>query len=97
VGGQRPNRIGSGELEDPTIDVWFDKAAFVVPASFTYGDSGPGILRSDHQWNVDMSLFKRFEVRTGQTVDSEPRRSTCSTRRTSLRRTPTSIRRRAEE
>jgi hypothetical protein len=69
VGGQRPNRVGSGELEDPTIDLWFDKAAFVVPASFTYGDSGPGILRSDHQWNVDMSLFKRFDIRAGQTFE----------------------------
>ena len=62
-----PDRLG--RAEDPTIDVWFDKTAFVVPASFTYGDSGPGILRSDHQWNVDMSLFKRFEVRNGQTFE----------------------------
>ena len=42
VGGQRPNRIGSGELDNPTIDAWFDKTAFVVPANFTFGDSGPG-------------------------------------------------------
>ena len=69
VGGQRPNRVGSGELENPTIDLWFDKTAFVVPANFTFGDSGPGILRSDHQWNVDMSLFKRFEIRAGQTFE----------------------------
>jgi len=69
VGGQRPNRIGSGELDNPTIDLWFDKTAFVVPANFTFGDSGPGILRSDHQWNVDMSLFKRFEIRAGQTLE----------------------------
>jgi hypothetical protein len=69
VGGQRPNRIGSGELDTPTIDAWFDKTAFVVPAAFTFGDSGPGILRSDRQWNVDASLFKRFEVRGGQTLE----------------------------
>ena len=42
VGGQRPNRVGSGELENPTIDVWFDKTAFVVPASFTLRRLGPG-------------------------------------------------------
>jgi hypothetical protein len=69
VGGQRPNRVGSGELANPTIDAWFDKSAFVVPANFTYGDSGPGILRSDDQWNVDASLFKRFDVRNGQTLE----------------------------
>ena len=69
VGGQRPNRIGSGELENPTIDAWFDKSAFVVPENFTFGNSGPGILRTDHQWNVDLSLFKRFDIRMGQTLE----------------------------
>jgi len=33
-----------------------------VPPDFTFGNSGRGILRGDHQWNVDFSLFKRFEV-----------------------------------
>jgi hypothetical protein len=60
--GQRPNRIGDGELDNPTINAWFDKTAFVVPADFTFGDTGRGILRGDHQWNVDFSIFKRFEV-----------------------------------
>jgi hypothetical protein len=59
---QRPNRIGSGQLAHPTVDAWFDKSAFVEPAPFTYGNSGRGILRGDHQWNVDASLFKRFSV-----------------------------------
>ncbi len=62
AGGQRPNQIGAGELEDPTIDAWFDKTAFVVPPDFTFGNSRRGILRGDHQWNVDFSLFKRFSV-----------------------------------
>lgn len=61
AGGQRPNRIGSGQLERSTVDAWFDKTAFVVPADLTFGNSGRGILRGDHQWNVDASLFKRFE------------------------------------
>ena len=66
AGGQRPNRIGDGKLDNPTIDMWFDKTAFVVPPDFTFGNSGRGILRGDHQWNVDFSLFKRFSV-TGST------------------------------
>jgi hypothetical protein len=69
VGGQRPNRVGSGSLDNPTTAAWFDKTAFVVPDPFTFGNSGPGILRSDHQWNVDASLFKRFHVRSGQTLE----------------------------
>jgi hypothetical protein len=68
-GGQRPNRVGSGELEEPTIARWFDTTAFVVPADFTYGNTGRGILRGDHQWNVDFSLFKRFAVAEGKTLE----------------------------
>ena len=92
VGGQRPNRIGSGTLDNPTIDAWFDKSAFVVPANFTFGDSGPGILRSDHQWNLDLSLFKRFDSRSGRTRGI-PRRGLqhAERGRTSTDRTPTSI------
>ena len=30
---QRPNRIGSGELTNPTVDAWFDKSAFVEPGA----------------------------------------------------------------
>jgi hypothetical protein len=66
---QRPNRIGDGKLENPTIDMWFDKAAFAVPQDFTYGNSGRGILRGDHQWNVDFSLFKRFNVTGSQALE----------------------------
>ena len=56
VANQRPNRIA-------------DKTAFVVPDAFTYGNSGAGILRSDHQWNVDASLFKKFTAGTGHTLE----------------------------
>jgi hypothetical protein len=68
-GGQRPNRISSGKLENPTIAAWFDRSAFVVPPDFTYGNTGRGILRGDHQWNVDFSLFKRFGVTDSQTLE----------------------------
>ena len=68
VGGQRPNRIGAGELAHPTIDLWFDRTAFVVPDQYTFGNSGAGILRADHQWNVDASLFKRFGM-AGRTIE----------------------------
>ena len=69
VGSQRPNRIGSGDVATPTIDQWFDRTAFVVPDAFTFGNSGTGILRADHQWNVDASLFKRFAIRTSRTIE----------------------------
>jgi hypothetical protein len=64
VGSQRPNRIGSGELDAPTVDLWFDKTAFVLPAQFTYGNSGGGILREDSYKTLDFSLFKQFRFGT---------------------------------
>jgi hypothetical protein len=60
VGAQRPNRIGSGALDNPTVEKWFDTSAFVLPAQFTYGDSGANILREGSYRNLDFSLFKRF-------------------------------------
>jgi Carboxypeptidase regulatory-like domain len=62
VGEQRPNRIGSGVLDNPTPDMWFDKTAFAVPAQFTYGDSGGFILREDSYKTLDFSLFKQFRI-----------------------------------
>jgi hypothetical protein len=61
IGGQRPNRIGSGNLSNPTIAQWFDKTAFTAPASFTWGNSGADILREDRFKNLDLSLFKQFQ------------------------------------
>jgi Carboxypeptidase regulatory-like domain/TonB dependent receptor len=62
IGGQRPNRLGSGELSNPTIAQWFDKTAFAVPAAFTWGNSGADILREGRFKNVDVSLFKQFRI-----------------------------------
>ena len=64
VGAQRPNRIGSGELDEPTVGLWFDKTAFALPAQFTYGNSGGGILREDSYKTLDVSLFKQFRIGT---------------------------------
>ena len=67
--GSGPIGSATGELENPTIDAWFDRTAFVVPPDFTFGNSGRGILRGDHQWNVDFSLFKRFAVTGSQALE----------------------------
>lgn len=62
IGGQLPNRIGSGVLSSPTLSGWFDKTAFAVPANYTWGNSGSYILRADKFKNLDFSLFKQFHV-----------------------------------
>ena len=57
-----PNRIASGELDKPTVDRWFDPAAFVAPPPNTYGDAGRGILYAPGHVNFDTSLSKRFRL-----------------------------------
>jgi hypothetical protein len=57
-----PNRIGSGKLDDPTPDLWFNPADFVAPPANTYGDVGRGILYAPGHWNFDVSLTRRFAM-----------------------------------
>jgi hypothetical protein len=65
VGGQRPNRKGSGKLDNPTPEKWFDISAFARPAQFTYGNSGANILREDRYKSLDFSVFKQFRITEG--------------------------------
>jgi hypothetical protein len=58
-GSERPNRIGSGEVDDPSLTRWIDRAAFVSAPLGSFGDSGVGILRAPGYWNLDMSASKR--------------------------------------
>ncbi|HTV03364.1 MAG TPA: TonB-dependent receptor [Luteitalea sp.] len=62
-----PNRTGSGELDNPTVDLWFNPADFVAPAPNTYGDVGRGILYAPGHTNVDLSLVKRVFLFKGRT------------------------------
>ena len=57
-----PNRIGSGKLEDPSVDLWYNPRDFVAPPPNTYGDSGRGILYGPGHVNFDTSLSKRFAI-----------------------------------
>jgi len=62
--GQRPNVIGNWELSDPTVERWYDTAAFQQPADTTgtYGDAGRNIMRGPGQFNVDLSLIKYTKI-----------------------------------
>jgi hypothetical protein len=71
IGNNRPNRIGNGMNSDPTIDHWFDPAAFQrVEPTGTFGDAGRSILRGPSSWNIDATLVKHTKF--GR-VDSELR------------------------
>jgi hypothetical protein len=61
-GNERPDRIGSGKVDDPTINRWIDISAFQRAEAGTFGDSGVGILRAPGYANVDVALGKRFPL-----------------------------------
>jgi hypothetical protein len=56
----RPDRIGDGRAMDPSVEQWFDTAAFqrTADATGTFGSAGRNILRGPGQFNVDLSLVK---------------------------------------
>jgi hypothetical protein len=59
----RPDRIGNGQLSNPTVQKWFDTSAFVVHlAPMTYGTSGINPLHSDGQQQLDSSISKIFRI-----------------------------------
>ncbi len=57
-----PNRVASGTIANPSISEWFDTAAFVEPAPFTFGDSGRDPLLGPSYKDLDLSLHKSFPI-----------------------------------
>jgi hypothetical protein len=64
---QRPNVVPGVDDHAATQSLtnWFNKAAFSVPAPFTFGDAGRTIpnLMSDGMFDLDASLYKTFSVK----------------------------------
>jgi hypothetical protein len=62
-GGQRPN-----EVADPnsgftrSINEWFNTAAYVHPAAYTYGNVGRNSMRGPAFNNLDASFFRNFTI-----------------------------------
>lgn len=63
VTGSRPDRLRSGALANPTIDMWFDLTAFAPPPSGRFGNCGLHILEGPGTklWNA--GVFRSFPVR----------------------------------
>lgn len=64
AGESRPDRIGSGLLDNPDAARWFDSsfnsagAAWATPRLYTFGNSGRNVLRGPGRMNFDVSLEK---------------------------------------
>jgi Carboxypeptidase regulatory-like domain len=57
-GVQWPNRLASGHLTNPTINLWFDPTAFAAPGAYNFGNAGRNQLYGPGTTQVDLSLFK---------------------------------------
>src|SRR5262249_1327424 len=47
---------------DPSSKLWFDPTAFGAASPYTFGSTGPGIVRGPKLSNVDASLTKKFVI-----------------------------------
>jgi hypothetical protein len=68
----RPNVVPGVDpkLDHPTVDKWFNTAAFEPAAPFTYGNSSRTLptVMSDGLQNIDLSIFKDFALPNGITL-----------------------------
>ena len=71
LGGDRPDRIGSGELSatQRNVNAWFDTSAFAQPEGFRAGTSGRNILRSPSHHSWDASLSKNTSLANGHFLE----------------------------
>jgi hypothetical protein len=60
AGNDRPNLVGDPELSNPTVDQWFNVAAFAAQPINTIGNAPRNVLHGPPQRRVDLSLFKDF-------------------------------------
>ena len=64
--------------KNPRLDVsqrnfarWFDTSAFSVPAQYTIGNAGRGLIYGPHTFNTDLSGGKRFPLPLREGMDLE--------------------------
>jgi hypothetical protein len=69
-GASRPDRLGKGELANPTVDQWFDRTLFpAVPlGSYRFGSSGRNILDGPGTVNINAGLSRRFRLAESKAV-----------------------------
>jgi hypothetical protein len=63
AGTLRPNLVGNPRLDSgSTLQHYFNTAAFVHPANYTFGNSPRSVLRGPGSRTVDFSVSKTFDV-----------------------------------
>ncbi|NOT62988.1 MAG: hypothetical protein HOP19_22500, partial [Acidobacteria bacterium] len=66
----RPDRIANGAVDNPTVDRWYDRSAFVpVPTgAYRFGNSGRNILDGPGTVIINTSLSRRFRFGEGKAI-----------------------------
>jgi hypothetical protein len=64
AGSVHPNRVGDGVLprDQRSVLRWYDRSAFTVPATGTYGNAGVGFLHAPGINNWDLTLMKNTKI-----------------------------------
>lgn len=70
VSSDRPNVIGNPTLPNPTIQQWFNPAAFAPQAIGTIGSEGRNILFGPPFRHLDCSIFKDFKIEERYTLQA---------------------------
>lgn len=68
LGNDRPNLVGQGRLDNPTVERWFNTSAFAFPPFGSFGNAGRNILDGDDYQNVNFSLVKNTAIKESLTV-----------------------------
>ena len=53
---------GMDALVEPTLQRWFNPAAFKLPAQYTFGNAARNLLFGPGQWKLDVGLHKNFRL-----------------------------------
>ena len=68
---QRADRVNGVDLypDTQTPEMWFNPAAFAVPAAGTWGNAGRNTVRAPGLFQIDLALQKRFEIHGSRNVE----------------------------
>lgn len=66
VGADRPNVVADSHLDQPSLQRWFNTAAYVPNSTGAYGNAGRNSLQGPGSFNIDMALMRRISVRESQ-------------------------------
>jgi hypothetical protein len=58
----RADFVGDPNVENPTLQRWFNPAAFKLPAQYTFGNGARNLLFGPGQWKLDVGLHKNFQL-----------------------------------